>query len=226
MDGAEWNVGGEAGGWRLLCASNGGRCEQGDQTREPRQGGRSERDQEADAPAHSCSDHMISPWEFQTYTKKVRSSKNKVITCRLYFHKVSSKGTSDLSESSHLFFFFLRFFLMWTIFKVFIEFVTILLLFYVLVLWLWGMGDLSSLTRDQTCTLCVRKGSLNHWTAREVPEPSLLVQEEPEAQLFANTHMISKRKDRKSDLWIILALLVGKSTAIGWPHWSPILAVS
>ena len=33
-------------------------------------------------------------------------------------------------------FFFLRFFLMWTIFKVFIEFVTILLLFYVLDFWL------------------------------------------------------------------------------------------
>ena len=30
---------------------------------------------------------------------------------------------------------------MWTIFKVFIEFVTILLLFYVLVFWPWGMWD-------------------------------------------------------------------------------------
>ena len=34
------------------------------------------------------------------------------------------------------FHFFKDFFLMWTIFKVFIEFVTILLLFYVLVSWL------------------------------------------------------------------------------------------
>ena len=33
---------------------------------------------------------------------------------------------------------------MWTIFKVFIEFVTILLLFYVLVFWPQGMWDLSS----------------------------------------------------------------------------------
>ena len=39
--------------------------------------------------------------------------------------------------------------LMWTIFKVFTEFVTTLLLFYVLVFWPWGMWDLSSLTRDQ-----------------------------------------------------------------------------
>ena len=41
---------------------------------------------------------------------------------------------------------------MWTIFKVFIESVTILLLFYVLVFWLQGMWDLSSPTRDQTHT--------------------------------------------------------------------------
>ena len=38
-------------------------------------------------------------------------------------------------------------FLMWTIFKVFTEFVTILLLAYVLVFWLLGMWDLSSPTR-------------------------------------------------------------------------------
>ena len=36
-------------------------------------------------------------------------------------------------------FFFFKIFLVWTIFKVFIEFVTILLLFYVLVFWLRGM---------------------------------------------------------------------------------------
>ena len=32
-----------------------------------------------------------------------------------------------------------NFFLMWTIFKIFIEFVTVLLLFYVLVFWSRGM---------------------------------------------------------------------------------------
>ena len=37
-------------------------------------------------------------------------------------------------------------------FKVFIESVTILLLFYVLVFWPQDMWDLGSLTRDQTCT--------------------------------------------------------------------------
>ena len=44
---------------------------------------------------------------------------------------------------------------MWTILKVFIEFVTSLLLFYVLFLWLPGMWDLSSPTRDQTQTTCI-----------------------------------------------------------------------
>ena len=41
---------------------------------------------------------------------------------------------------------------MWTIFKVFIEFVTILLLFYVLAFWPGSLLNLSSLTWDQTCT--------------------------------------------------------------------------
>ena len=57
---------------------------------------------------------------------------------------------------------------MWTVFKVFVEFVTILLLFYVLVLWPQGMLDLSSLTRDPQCTTCIGRQNLNHWTTREV----------------------------------------------------------
>jgi len=40
-----------------------------------------------------------------------------------------------------LVFFFLKVFLMWTVFKVFIEFVTTLPLFYVLFFWLQGMWD-------------------------------------------------------------------------------------
>ena len=58
---------------------------------------------------------------------------------------------------------------MWTIFKVFTEFVTILLLFYVLVFWSWGRCGLSSLTRDQTCSLCVERWNLNHWSNRKFP---------------------------------------------------------
>ena len=39
----------------------------------------------------------------------------------------------------HLSLFFFRFFFMWTIFKVFIEFVIVMLLFYVLIFWQQGM---------------------------------------------------------------------------------------
>ena len=45
-----------------------------------------------------------------------------------------------------------------------------LVLFYVLVFWLGSMWNLSSLTRDQTHTLCVERWSLNHWTVGEVPQ--------------------------------------------------------
>ena len=64
---------------------------------------------------------------------------------------------------------FCGFFLMWTIFKVFIEFVIVLLLFYVLVFLPWGMWEHSSPTRDRTCTSCIERWSLNHWTTWEVP---------------------------------------------------------
>ena len=66
--------------------------------------------------------------------------------------------------------FFLSFFLlMWTAFTIFIEFVTILLPFYVLVFRPRGMWDRSSLTRDRTCTPCIGWQSFNHWATREVP---------------------------------------------------------
>ena len=58
---------------------------------------------------------------------------------------------------------------MWTIFKVFIEFVTTLLLFYVLVFWLRGMWDLNFPTRDWTHTPCSGRWSLNQWTSRKIP---------------------------------------------------------
>ena len=64
---------------------------------------------------------------------------------------------------------------MWMIFlNVFMEFATILLLFYLFIyLFIYfGTGvmwDLSSPTRDQTHILCIERQSLNHWTVREVP---------------------------------------------------------
>ena len=54
-------------------------------------------------------------------------------------------------------------------FKVY-EFVTILLLFYVMVFWPGGMWNLSSPARDRTHTPCMGSRGLNHWTAREVPD--------------------------------------------------------
>ena len=64
----------------------------------------------------------------------------------------------------------LRFFFIWTIFKVFIAFVTIFLLFYVLVFCLASqhVGPLL-LIRDLTHTPCTGRRNLNHWTIREVP---------------------------------------------------------
>ena len=57
-------------------------------------------------------------------------------------------------------FLFLRFYFMRSIFKVFLEFVTILLLLYVLVFWPQRVWDLSSLTGDWTHTTGRR--CLNH----------------------------------------------------------------
>ena len=49
----------------------------------------------------------------------------------------------------------MSFFFKWAIFKGFIEFVTVLFLFHFLVFWLWDMWDLSSPTRNWTCTPCI-----------------------------------------------------------------------
>ena len=50
--------------------------------------------------------------------------------------------------------FFFFFFLVWTVFNVFIEFITILLLFYVWVFLAQGVWNLSPLTRDGTRPPC------------------------------------------------------------------------
>ena len=70
------------------------------------------------------------------------------------------------------------FFLMWTIFKLFNEFVTIFLTVSTFWLfWRWGMWDLSFLTRDQTHIPYIGRRSLNHWTAREVPHLIVLIEQ-------------------------------------------------
>ena len=57
---------------------------------------------------------------------------------------------------------------MWTIFKVFIRLVTVLLLLYIAVFWLVGMWGPSSPTGDQISAPCIGRQSLNHWPTREV----------------------------------------------------------
>ena len=67
------------------------------------------------------------------------------------------------------------FFFTATIFKVFIEFITISPLFYVLVIWPQDMWDLSSrLMWNRTCIPCFGRQRLNHWTAKEVPSEVFL----------------------------------------------------
>ena len=75
-------------------------------------------------------------------------------------------------------FFLFHFFLMWTIFKVFIEFVTLSHLFFFFNVLLFffpgGMWDLSSQTKDWTHTPCIGRWNLNYWTTQEAPPSALL----------------------------------------------------
>ena len=73
----------------------------------------------------------------------------------------------DIIKEKGYYFFCVCVCLMWTIFKVFTELVTTLLLFYVWDFWLWSMWDSSSLTRDQILTPCIGSWSLNHWIDRQ-----------------------------------------------------------
>ena len=56
-----------------------------------------------------------------------------------------------------------------TLFKIFIEFVTILLVLC-FGFWLQSMWNPSSSTRDGTYTPCIERWRLNCWTTREVPK--------------------------------------------------------
>ena len=73
------------------------------------------------------------------------------------------------------------FFLMWTTFKVFPEFVTVVLLFYVLVFWPRGMWDPDQGPNPHPVT---GRGSLNHWIAREIPLHRFLL------KLFLHTDLL------------------------------------
>ena len=100
-------------------------------------------------------DKVLQTWVLQIITLKnylkYSYHKHKVIAIiflNIYFMPDSLLSDSHGTSSTILVF------TIWTIFKVFIEFVTKLLLFSVLVFWLQSMWDLSSQTRDGTHTLC------------------------------------------------------------------------
>ena len=64
---------------------------------------------------------------------------------------------------------FLNIFLMWTIFNIFIEFVTILLLFCVLVFCHEASGILTPRPGIELVPPCTGRQSHNHWTTGKVP---------------------------------------------------------
>ena len=69
--------------------------------------------------------------------------------------------------------------------------------------WPRGMWDLSSSTRDWTCTPRIRRWSLNHWTAPEVPQVIILIHVLMITVLLLN---FKKHKDRESfsPRWIMI----------------------
>ena len=118
--------------------------------------------------------------------------------------------------------------------KVFFEFVTVLLLFFVF--WPQGMWDLRSLTRQQTHIPWVGRGSLNHWSIKEVPggrfyrwtercigpgaEPGLVVLEEQKG----GSSGWNRVKQSGQDCWWMDVGVWGKEKMQGQPHiltWSP-----
>ena len=73
-------------------------------------------------------------------------------------------GWAENSFSVKIFFFF---FLCGPIFKVVIESVTILFQLYVLAFWPWGIWNLNSPNRDQTCNSCIRRPSTG-WSGKSL----------------------------------------------------------
>ena len=106
----------------------------------------------------------LKPWCFVIYVANIPA-----VSSLKFSQLFCSISQSILIFGLYASFFFLRFFLMWIILKVFIEFAVILLLFYVLAFWPQGMWNPSSLTRDWTGTACIGRQSLKYWITKEVP---------------------------------------------------------
>ena len=97
--------------------------------------------------------------------------------------------------------FFLKSFLMWTSFKVFIECVIVLLLFYVLVFCLGGMWVFSPQPGIEPTPPCIGRGSLNPWTTGSSSEPL----KKKKNFLFKNNYRLIKSCTEKS--WIPISQL-------------------
>ena len=118
-----------------------------------------------DCAQHKTWNQKILPWltlVVSDQSAERGEKKNRSHQADVWESKINTNPKS-YGPASHVFlncFFKIFFFLMWTIFKVFVEFITILLLFHVLVLWLWGMWDLSSSAREGTHTPCTENEGL------------------------------------------------------------------
>ena len=72
----------------------------------------------------------------------------------------------------------------------------------VLVLWLRRLWDLSSLTRAQTCTPCIGRQSLNHWTDRAVPSQDFCCEK------ISTAWSTPQCLPKDATLWIVVDLSV------------------
>lgn len=107
---------------------------------------------------------------------------------------------------------------MWSFFlikKVFIECVTISLLFYVSFFWPWDIRDLNSPTREWSCTTRLGRQSLKHkvLTTREVRIPRILG---PERTLESNKNSVYNSFIQLT-LFVNL-LFICTMDKLLWPH--------
>ena len=89
------------------------------------------------------------------------------------------------------------FFLMWTIFKVFIEFITVSLLSYVLVFLATRHVGSQLPDQDWNCTSCIGKWSINPWITREVPIYLLFMPTLPTTERSVFSHPLHKCENQE-----------------------------
>ena len=113
---------------------------------------------------------------------------------------------------------------MWTTFKVFIEFVTTLLLFYILLFWPWGTWDLNSLTRDQTRTSSPEGEVLTTGPPGKSPKLSFNVLSRLKSTITSMTNSGSTWSSKQGSTWI-MNLSCSKAILRPRIQLSPLLAI-